>query len=260
MAHNFLSGEVSGDVSNSLSFLDLSWNSFSGDIPGNFSSKSQMKFMDLSYNSFNGGIPFTIGALEKLEFLCLDSNEIRGTLPSALANYTNLVHLSAVDNAIGGLTPATMGSMPKLKVLSLMKNRVSGWVPTSLFCNSLFFSIVQLGFNTITGISQPPNNGKCVTLLEVLDLKENHISNALFPSWLLTNATSLKVLVLSSNPFSGVLPVDIGNLLNLEELRLPSNSLLGSVPNEIVKCQLLKVIDIQGNGFSGPCSFIFWST
>ncbi|CAL0323840.1 unnamed protein product [Lupinus luteus] len=261
VAHNFLTGKVPGEVSNSLTFLDLSWNSFSDDIPRNFSSKSQMRIMNLSYNSFNGGIPFTIGMLQKLEFLYLDSNFLHGTFPSALVNCTNLVVFSAVDNFIGGLVPSTIGSMPKLKVLSLMQNRVSGWVPFSLLCNvgnkSSSLTIVELGFNAITGVSKPPNNEKCFTFLEVLDLKENHIHNTLFPSWLLTNATSLRSLDLSGNSFSGVLPVEVGNLVNLEELRLGSNSLSGKVPSEIVKCELLQVLDLQGNKFSGHVPSFF---
>ncbi|OIW15593.1 hypothetical protein TanjilG_08169 [Lupinus angustifolius] len=261
VAHNFLTGKVPGEVSNSLTFLDLSWNSFSYDIPGNFSSKSQMRIMNLSYNSFNGGIPFTIGMLQKLEFLYLDSNFLHGTFPSALVNCTNLVVFSAVDNFIGGLVPSTIGSMPKLKVVSLMQNRVSGLVPFSLLCNvgnkSSSLSIVELGFNAITGVSKPPNSEKCFTLLEVLDLKENHVHNTLFPSWLLTNATSLRSLDLSGNSFSGVLPVEIGNLVNLEELRLGSNSLSGKVPSEIVKCEFLQVLDLQGNKFSGHVPSFF---
>lgn len=143
--------------------------------------------------------------------------------------------------------------MPNLQVLSLSMNRLSGSVPASLFCNSDWshLRIVQLGFNMLTGISEPPS-GKCVTLLEFLDLKENNITtSALFPSWL-TNATSLRALDLSGNLFSGSLPAGIGNLFRLEELRLSGNSFSGGVPGSIVDCGSLRVLDLQGNRFSGP--------
>ncbi|KAJ1401340.1 Serine-threonine/tyrosine-protein kinase, catalytic domain [Sesbania bispinosa] len=255
LAHNLLSGTIPGNLSTSLRFLDLSSNAFSGDIPANFTSKSQLQLINLSYNGFTGGIPVTIGALQRLEYLWLDSNNLHGTLPSALANCSSLVHLSAEDNAIGGLIPATMGTMPKLQVLSLSLNQLSGSVPTSLFCNEhtdWSLRIVQLGFNNLTGITKPQSGGKkCVSFLQILDLKENHIIRASFPFWL-TNATSLRVLDLSGNSFSGVLPPDIGNLFRLEELRLSNNSLSGGVPISIVNCRVLRVLDLQGNKFSGP--------
>ncbi|XP_057435021.1 probable LRR receptor-like serine/threonine-protein kinase At4g36180 [Lotus japonicus] len=255
LAHNLLSGTVPSHLSASLRFLDLSSNSFSGDIPANFSSKSQLQLINLSYNTFTGEIPVTIGALQRLEYLWLDSNHLHGTLPSALANCTSLVHLSAVDNSIGGLVPSTIGTMPQLQVLSLSMNQLSGSVPTSLLCSagnnnnsSPSLRIVQLGFNKLTGISTPPG-GNCVTLLEFLDLKQNHIASPLFS---FTNATSLRALDLSGNSFSGALPADIGSLFRLEELRLSGNSLSGEVPSSIVNCRLLKVLDLQGNRFSGP--------
>lgn len=258
LARNFLSGTIPNNLSNSLRFLDLSSNSFSGNIPGNFSSKSQLQLINLSHNEFTGGIPVTVGALQHLEYLWLDSNHLHGTLPSAVANCSSMVHLSAEDNFIGGFVPSTIGTMPKLQVLSLSRNQLSGFVPTTLFCNednnnnnnATNLRIVQLGFNRITGISNP-QNGKCIDyFLEILDLKENHIIHTLFPSWL-TNVKSLKGLDLSGNSFSGVLPQDIGDLFLLEELRLSDNLLSGVVPSSIVKCRLLKVLYLQRNRLSG---------
>ena len=69
VAHNFLFGGIPGDLSKSLRFLDFSSNAFTGDMPGNFSSKSQLQLINLSYNRFSGEIPVTIGVLEKLEYL-----------------------------------------------------------------------------------------------------------------------------------------------------------------------------------------------
>ncbi|XP_027356985.1 probable LRR receptor-like serine/threonine-protein kinase At4g36180 [Abrus precatorius] len=248
VARNLLFGNVPGHLSTSLRFLDLSSNAFSGEIPANFSSDSQLRFVNLSYNSFTGVIPASIGTLQHLQYLWLDSNRLHGTLPSALANCSSLVHLTAEDNALSGLIPASVGTMPKLQVLSLSLNQLSGSVPTSLFCNAHVRN-VRLGFNAFTSISTPPSE-ECVGVLEVLDLKENHIVHASFPSWL-TNATSLRVLDLSGNLFSGTLPVNIGNLFRLQELRVSNNSLSGGVPGSIVNCRLLQVIDLQGNRFSG---------
>ncbi|KAL5144422.1 putative LRR receptor-like serine/threonine-protein kinase [Glycine soja] len=251
LAGNLLTGKVPGHLSASLRFLDLSDNAFSGDIPANFSSKSsQLQLINLSYNSFTGGIPASIGTLQFLQYLWLDSNHIHGTLPSALANCSSLVHLTAEDNALTGLLPPTLGTMPKLHVLSLSRNQLSGSVPASVFCNAHLRS-VKLGFNSLTGF-YTPQNVECDSVLEVLDVKENRIAHAPFPSWLTHAATtSLKALDLSGNFFTGSLPVDIGNLSALEELRVKNNLLSGGVPRSIVRCRGLTVLDLEGNRFSG---------
>ncbi|GMY28313.1 probable LRR receptor-like serine/threonine-protein kinase At4g36180 [Fagus crenata] len=251
VAHNLLSGKLSNDMSSSLRYLDLSSNSFSGEIPSNFSVSSQLRLINFSYNHFSGQVPPKIGALQDLQYLLLDSNNLYGTLPAAIANCTSLIHLSVEDNALKGLIPATMGAMPKLQVLSLSHNEVSGSVPTSLLCSNYSFSLrmVQLGFNALTGMAKPSNGATCFSVLEIFDVKENHVRDV-FPTWL-TNVVTLRVLDLSGNFFSGILPVEIGSLLRLEELRVANNSLIGEIPSEIVKCSLLRVLDLEGNRVSG---------
>lgn len=170
-----------------------------------------------------------------------------------MANCSSLVHLSIEDNMLQGLLPGTIGTIPKLQLLSLTGNNLSGSIPFSLFCNgsvdSSSLRFVGLGFNSFTGISEPPS-WKCITSLEVLDLHENHV-RGVFPYWLTYASTSLKVTDLSGNFFSGILPAGIGNLSRLEELRLANNSLRGVIPNEISKCSFLQVLDLEGNQFSG---------
>ncbi|KAM1012364.1 hypothetical protein ACFX2C_042619 [Malus domestica] len=254
VAHNFLSGKISGDIPVRLRYLDLSSNTFSGEIPTNFSADSSLQLINLSFNRFSGSVPVTIGRLKNLEYLWLDSNQLHGTLPSAISNCSSLIHLSADDNALRGLIPTTIGAMPKLQVVSLSRNELSGAVPTSLLCstanNDSSLRIVELGFNALTSIAEPPDISKCSSALGVLGLKSNQISGS-FPYWLTKVTTIMRVLDLSGNLFSGQLRPEIGNLLRLEEFRVANNSLSGEIPGEIVKCSLLQVLDVEGNRFAG---------
>ncbi|KAL2346273.1 hypothetical protein Fmac_000273 [Flemingia macrophylla] len=208
-----------------------------------------LRFLDLSFNSFTGPIPPSLGTLQHLRYLSLDSNRIHGTLPSALANCSSLLHLSAQDNSLTGPLPPTLATMPTLHLLSLSRNLFSGSLPLSLFCNNTL-RIVNLAFNLFAGVSAPPG-AHCDTVLEVLDVKENRIAHASFPSWLTRHATALKALDLSGNLFTGSLPLDIGSLSALEQLRVADNLLSGVVPPSIVSCGLLEVLDLRGNRFSG---------
>ncbi|XWS25860.1 hypothetical protein CRYUN_Cryun27aG0103600 [Craigia yunnanensis] len=254
IAHNYLYGRIAADIPWSLRYLDLSSNDFSGEIPSNFSAQSQLQLINFSYNRFSGGVPANIGKLQELEYLWLDSNQLFGTLPSAIANCSSLVHLSAEDNKLKGLLPGSIGAVPNLQVLALSHNGLSGAVPESIFCKSsgnatASLRIVQLGFNEFTEVVKPQNNGSWASVLEVLDLHENHI-RGVFPSWL-TSLTTLRILDISGNFFTGLLPVEIGNLFNLEELKVAKNSLSGSVPSQLLQCGSLKVVDFEGNWLSG---------
>ncbi|XVE94609.1 hypothetical protein REPUB_Repub02eG0023200 [Reevesia pubescens] len=255
-AHNYISGKLAADIPSSLRYLDLSSNDFSGELPSNFSAQSKLQLINFSYNRFSGGVPANIGKLQELEYLWLDSNQLYGTLPSAISNCSSLVHLSAEDNKLKGLLPGSIVAVPNLQVLALSHNELSGAVPESVFCKSsssrnetASLRIVELGFNKFTEVVKPQNNGTCVSVLEVLDLHENHI-HGVFPSWL-TSLTTLRTLDISGNIFTGSLPVEIGNLFNLEELKVAKNSLTGLILSQLQQCGSLKVIDFEGNRLFG---------
>ncbi|KAL2522264.1 Leucine-rich receptor-like protein kinase family protein [Forsythia ovata] len=254
LAHNHLSGVISGQVPVSLRVLDLSSNSFSGEIPTNFSVTHQLQLINLSFNDFSGAIPATIGALQQLQYLWVDSNKLYGTIPSAIANCSALVHFSAGNNRLSGVFPATLGSLKSLQVISLPHNQISGVVPISLFCNVTALNahaikILDLSFNGFTGMVKPDNNLVCFSALEILDLHENQVK-AVFPDFLMKFST-LKVLDISGNLISGVLPNNFENLMVLEQFRVGDNSLTGEIPETVSKCGSLGVLDLGNNRFSG---------
>ncbi|KAL2499375.1 Leucine-rich receptor-like protein kinase family protein [Abeliophyllum distichum] len=254
LAHNYLSGMISGQVPVSLRVLDLSSNSFSGEISTNFSVTHQLQLINLSFNDFSGAIPATIGALQQLQYLWVDSNKLYGTIPSAIANCSALVHFSAGDNRISGVFPATLGSLKSLQVISLPHNQLSGVVPVSLFCNVTALNahaikILDLSFNGFTGMVKPENNLACFSALEILDFHENQIK-VVFPDFLMKFST-LKVLYISGNLISGVLPNNFENLMVLEQFRVGDNSLTGEIPETVSKCGSLGVLDLGYNRFSG---------
>ncbi|PIN21677.1 Serine/threonine protein kinase [Handroanthus impetiginosus] len=252
LAHNLFSGEIPAELPVRLRILDLSSNSFSGGIPVKFSSSHKLQLFNLSFNRFSGAIPASIGMLQRLEHLWLDDNELQGTIPSAISNCSSLIHFSAGGNMLSGIVPATMGSLKSLQVISLPRNQLSGVISSSLFCKMSALNatvrVLDLSFNALTGIEN--NTGPaCASVLEVLSLHENQI-NSVFPDFLMTFLT-LRVLDISGNLISGILPGSVGNLGILEEFRAGNNSLNGGIPESITKCGLLRVLDLGKNRFSG---------
>ncbi|KAL2504027.1 putative LRR receptor-like serine/threonine-protein kinase [Abeliophyllum distichum] len=256
VAHNFLSGEISGNLPEKLRILDLSSNSFSGDIPANLSAAHQLQLINLSFNRFSGEIPASIGALQQLQYLWIDSNELYSTIPSAISNCSSLIHVSVGYNRLSGVVPSTIGSLRSLQVISLPHNLLSGVVPLSLLCNisslnAHTIKILDLSFNRFTGIVKPESNdgATCSSVLEELNLHENQI-NGVVPDFL-TNFSTLRVLDISGNLISGYLPDNLGNLMNLEEFKMGNNSITGEIPVSVKKCELLREFNLGGNRFSG---------
>uniref|UniRef100_A0ACD5Z777 Uncharacterized protein n=1 Tax=Avena sativa TaxID=4498 RepID=A0ACD5Z777_AVESA len=85
--------------------LDLSCNSFTGEIPAEISALVELKSLNLSWNSFRGKLPENIGALTQVESLDLSHNDLSGEIPSSLSALTSLSHLNLSYNNLSGKIP-----------------------------------------------------------------------------------------------------------------------------------------------------------
>ncbi|GFP95179.1 probable LRR receptor-like serine/threonine-protein kinase at4g36180 [Phtheirospermum japonicum] len=248
LAHNLISGEISGEIPASMRVLDLSSNSFSGRIPSNFTAAHQLQLINLSFNRFSGEMPAAIGALQQLQYLWLDGNELYGTIPSAISNCSSLIHVSAGDNMLSGVVPATMGSLESLQVISLPHNQLSGVVSSSLLCNisvlNATIRILNLSFNAFTGIVSLTQCG----VLRVLDLGKNRFSGSI-PAFL-GEMKSLTTLILGGNSFDGIVPSSLASLFSLQVLDLSDNKLTGTVPLDLTSLSNLSTLNLSNNRFS----------
>ncbi|KAJ6951085.1 hypothetical protein NC653_040446 [Populus alba x Populus x berolinensis] len=70
----------------SMIFLDLAYNSLSGDIPQNFGSLSYLQVLNLGHNKLTGNIPDSFGGLKAIGVLDLSHNDLQGFLPGSLGD------------------------------------------------------------------------------------------------------------------------------------------------------------------------------
>ncbi|XP_019085720.1 PREDICTED: putative inactive receptor-like protein kinase At1g64210, partial [Camelina sativa] len=75
--------------------------------------------------------------------------------------------------------------------------------------------------------------------------------NGLIPPFTISRLSSLKVLSLRNNHFTGDFPSDFINLNNLTHLYLQHNRLSGPLPSILSELKNLKVLDLSNNGFNG---------
>ncbi|KAF8023748.1 hypothetical protein BT93_F1057 [Corymbia citriodora subsp. variegata] len=88
-----------------------------------------LTIIDLSCNSFQGNIPEVIGHLHSLVGLNLSHNHLTGSIPSTLGNLTNLGWLDLSSNKLSEVIPRKLGDLASLGYLNLSKNQLTGRIP-----------------------------------------------------------------------------------------------------------------------------------
>ncbi|KAI9108216.1 hypothetical protein K1719_020699 [Acacia pycnantha] len=269
-----------------LSYLDLSGNDF-GDmqIPSFLGSMKSLTYLNLSYAGFSGNIPHQIGNLSNLLHLDLGSNHFTGKIPHQIGNLSNLLYLCLEGGyryddmdeiSIYVENLQWMSSLSSLQYLKLGTVNMSNSFDWFHVLQSLP-SLVELHLRSCAFPHLfSPTNSINFSSLVVLDLSNNYYDlgaylipkwisqlknlvslqlsdnwfNSSIPEWLYT-LTHLKSLSLSGNNLQGPISHAIGNLTSLVTLDLHSNQLEGPTPSSLGNLSSLNYLDLSGNSIHG---------
>eukprot|EP01018_Ginkgo_biloba_P035229 Gb_14304 [translate_table: standard] len=262
----------------SLSYLDLSLNSFSSTIPpwlgnmstllslhlqsylssnqlgGNLSSVSFQNFtrlssIDLSSNSLGGNISLSLfqQILPSLSALSLSYNHLTVHVsPTWIPPPSQFRYLMLASCNIGPDIPPFISTLYSLNTLDLSQNNLHGNIPPWL-ADLPDLTELNLSCNSFQG-SLPPTFD--LSSYNYLDLHNNQLNGSLpMPSVL---ANWLQILDLSQNQLSGCIPQKIGEFFpSLKFLSLSTNNFSGNIPHSIGNMQFLEVLDLSNNKLSG---------
>ncbi|XP_074588633.1 receptor-like protein EIX2 [Curcuma longa] len=283
--------EAVGDLT-SLESLDLRYNSLNGSIPSSISKLTSLVELFLHANDFGGVVSEAhFSNLTNLEYLWLSWNDrlsvslrrswvapfrltevglggvrvgpqfpawlksqagirrldlwgsgIEGPLPEWLwHNVSSGVNIS-VDlsgNRITGELPASL-EFTKLTELSLGNNLLEGPLPTELPAS---LGSLYLDNNSFSGHLPP------LPYLKELSLSDNELEGSISS---LCRSTSLQLLVLSNNKFTGAIPYCLGeSSRGLRALNLGNNGFSGEIPSSIRFLTELSDLELSNNGVSG---------
>ncbi|KEH38645.1 putative leucine-rich repeat-containing, plant-type, leucine-rich repeat domain, L [Medicago truncatula] len=167
-----------------LYYLSLSNNSFHGTIHESFCNISGLKALDLSYNSFNGNIPMCLlRRSSTLRLLNLGGNKLNGPISDTFSKSCDLRLLDLSGNLLKGTLPKSLANCKHLQVLNLGKNQLIDEFPCFLRKISSL-RVMILRTNKLHGnIECPKTNGNWETL-QIVDLAKNNFSGSLPPSLL----------------------------------------------------------------------------
>ncbi|KAK8316830.1 hypothetical protein V6Z11_A13G067300 [Gossypium hirsutum] len=260
ISDNFLHGTLPEGINLNfpeLRHLDLSNNSFNGNLPIFFSVQLQM--LDLSDNQFQGGIPHGMTSnMSCLLYLRLSRNNLTGELSSYLPVLPKLKILLLGGNQFGGQLPVQICQMRDLHVLDLSENDLSGdipdcvdnvtsWLDSSYGGYFLYdsWNKIDLTFKGSRYIySAPP-----LAYLRVIDVSCNRLTGKIPIQ--MTRLKGIHSLNVSNNLLIGQIPSSLGNLINLESLDLSHNNLTGVLPHELVGLVSLSAFNVSFNNLSG---------
>ncbi|KAF8676354.1 hypothetical protein HU200_047055 [Digitaria exilis] len=188
--------------------------------------------------------------LTSLQYLLLAATFLHGQMPYALGGMASLKELD-LSNSVGSIDimTANMSSLCSLENLDLHCSYLSGDVLQLLpqcFPNKL--KELHLGGNKFTGML-PDWIGQQWSSLQILELYSNGFTGHVrFDIGMLNN---LHTLQLYENQFTGPLPSEIGMLNNLVVLNLSDNIFTGPLPSEIGMLINLLTLDLSNNRFTG---------
>ncbi|CAO2169233.1 unnamed protein product [Urochloa humidicola] len=283
VSNNKLQGPIPKSLSELVGIrsLDLSSNNFTGTVDLSLLKNcKELDYLSISYNKLSvvedGNHSY--GEYPIIPWLELASCNL-SHVPMFLMNQS-IAHLDLSNNNIGGHIPdwiwgirgpsgyslnlshnlftSVDKNLSRRSViddafdLDLHSNKIKGALPLPPLATFGFLDYSDNHFDSST-----PEFWSRISYVDYLSLANNSLTGEL--SHFICNATTMEVLDLSFNNFSGLIPPCLlKDNERLEILNLRGNNFHGSLPQEIRMESVLQIIDLNGNKLEGklPASII----
>lgn len=271
---NTIISELGGDpsrisfatVNNRITVLRLSGAGLRGPIPASISTLTELRELDLSNNFLSSTLPTTFVALTKLERLNLSNNLLTGVLaPGVVCAFRNLRFMDVSRNNLTGEIPVCIAELDRIETLNLSYNRFTSLLPWQLGAmvsltelrvsnNQLTGPLpLELGTGGVRVKAKQVAQVSGASTVQVIDVSNNAFTGSIPDEW--GNISLLRELSAVNCGLTGTLPESIRNWRGINTLRLANNRLSGSIPNFYAGS--LREFSIDNNRFSGalPESF-----
>ncbi|XP_073268917.1 receptor-like protein 9DC3 [Populus alba] len=249
-----------------LSVLHIGMNNLQGTIPSTFSKDNSLEYLNLNGNEIEGKISSSIINCTMLQVVDLGNNKIEDTFPYFLETLPKLQILVLKSNKLQGFVKGSTAykSFSKLRIFDISHNNFSGPLPTEYF-NSLEAmmtsdqNMIYMSATNYTGYvyciemtwkGVEIEFTKIRSTIRVLDLSNNNFTGEI--SKVIGKLKALQQLNLSHNSLTGHIQSSLGNLTNLESLDISSNLHTGRIPTQLGGLTFLAILNLSHNHLEGP--------
>ncbi|KAH7844351.1 hypothetical protein Vadar_027125 [Vaccinium darrowii] len=160
--------------------------------------------------------------------LNLPSMGLIGTIPPHLGNLSFLAQLIIANNSFYGDLPKELANLRRLQYIDLGQNNFGGPIPPWLggipneFVNLVNLKILSLQSARLTGLL--PHFLFNMSSLQVISVNENNFSGSL-PRNICPHGSALVGIYFLRNQLTGGIPFDIGNCTSIQVIELSENNL-----------------------------------
>ncbi|CAI9753686.1 unnamed protein product [Fraxinus pennsylvanica] len=253
LSHNRLTGQLSDSdkLMSTATTVDLSRNRFYGTTQSSsFQPALNLQRFNVSNNSFSGSIPSSVCRFSPLiKDLDFSNNDFVGSISQGFGLCSNLLRLRAGFNNLSGAIPSDIYTVSALQELYLPANKLSGVIDESII-NLINLRTLALFGNELTG-KIPRGDENLIRAGEFQNLPSPGFG------WLWIHGSNSKLsnlppaIYLRSNSISGTVPNEIGQLKFIVALDLRDNNFSGSIPDTISNLTNLEKLDLFSNHLSG---------
>ena len=278
---NSLSGGIPPELGNlsSLAVLSLDENELSGPIRREIAQLAELNFLSLTHNRLSGPIPPELATLPNLQYLSLFANNLSGPIPPELGNFVKLQALEVNRNRLTGPIPPELGRLTTLTDLNIANNDLQGVFPVELtklpLLNLWWAGNPDLCMPLTAAYTTWLGAMKYTDTVDYCNRSDQAALDALYeaadgPGW--TNADGwpddppdsrhgirtdsngrVTAIDLSDNGLAGELPLALGDLTLLRELRLGGNpELSGRLPYSLSRLQALSELRYAATALCVP--------
>ncbi|KAH6824285.1 hypothetical protein C2S53_011782 [Perilla frutescens var. hirtella] len=257
LSNNSFSGDIAHFLCDgtygtySLEILHLGGNQLRGELPDCWFKWPSLRYLSLANNNLVGNIPLSMGFLASLISLNLDNNKLSGQIPFSMHNCSKLGKIGLAGNNLGGNIPTWIGtSLVQLRILILRSNNLSGEISSEI-CHLNFLQILDLSNNKLSGITP-----RCLYNFTAMAVKRS-LSN-LYKVYGSERSWYTYSFFSSGGFIESALIVKKGGKLQYDTLLplvtsidLSMNNLSGDIPNELTSLLELGSLNMSGNHLTG---------
>ena len=272
---NHLTGKIPSWFMNltRLTSLALGYSKLHGPIPCSIFELVNLELLYLRSNDLTGILELDmLLKLKNLTRLGLSDNKLSLQTDTSFNGTGPKFKVLGLASCNLGEFPNFLRNQDELELLKLSNNKIPGKIPNWIWTiGKETLSLMDLSHNFLTGFEQPPVVLPWANLI-YLELSSNMLQGPLpvppssISSYfvennrfagnippLFCNLSLLRMLDLSNNTLSGMIPECLSNLSNsLSILNLRRNNFNGAIPEACEVGSKLKMIDLSQNLLDGP--------